>query len=436
MTLNGVTAVFLCGGIGKRMFPLMEDKFLFRFLDKTLIEHQMELAKKAGINEFVIIANPSSIERIRNIFHDDNMHIAVQREPRGMADALLSAKELLLGKEIIIANPNDIIDSSAYESVAKADQTCILGYEVNDYFPGGYLVVDGDTLKSIVEKPPPGQEPSNLVNIVVHLHRDTGVLFKALENARSSKDDVYERALDEIAKTGSIKVARYKGKWIPIKYPWHLLAATEHFLTNAKRSIADTAKISEKATIDGNVIIDEHARVLENAVIRGPCYIGKNSVIGNKVLIWNNSHIGDNCVVGYGTEIKKSYIGSNCWFHSSYIGDSVIDDNCSFGAGTVTANFRFDEKNVMVSIKKEQVDTALDKFGTIVGSNSKTGVNTSIMPGIKIGPNSFVGPHVSLAKDLEPNKMILMEPNYRVTDNKVELSEEKKRELMKKLERL
>lgn len=433
MTLDGVTAVFLCGGIGKRMFPLMEDKFLFRFLGKTLLEHQIELARKAGIKEFVIISNPSIVERIRSIFHDNNMHIVVQKEPSGMADALLSAKELLLGKEIIVINPNDVIDSSAYENVTKAGSSCILGYEVNDYFPGGYLVVDGDTLKSIVEKPLPGQELSNLVNIVVHLHRDTGMLFKALENARSSKDDVYEIALDEIAKTGSIKVARYKGKWIPIKYPWHLLAAAEHFLSGAKRSIADTAKISEKATIDGNVIIDEHARVLENAVIRGPCYIGKNSVIGNKVLIWNNSHIGDNCVVGYGTEIKKSYIGSNCWFHSSYIGDSVIDDNCSFGAGTVTANFRFDEKTVKISIKKEKMDTMLDKLGAIVGSNSKTGVNTSIMPGIKIGPNSFVGPHVSLTKDLEPNKMILMEPTYKILENKTELSEDKKRELMKKL---
>ena len=29
--------VFLCGGIGKRMFPLTEDKFMLKFLGKTLL---------------------------------------------------------------------------------------------------------------------------------------------------------------------------------------------------------------------------------------------------------------------------------------------------------------------------------------------------------------------------------------------------------------
>ena len=40
--------VFLCGGIGKRMFPITEDKFLLNFLGKTLLQIQMEAAKQAG----------------------------------------------------------------------------------------------------------------------------------------------------------------------------------------------------------------------------------------------------------------------------------------------------------------------------------------------------------------------------------------------------
>ncbi len=432
----GITAVFLCGGIGKRMFPLMEDKFMFRFLGKTLLEHQLEIARKAGIRDFVVIANPYNIERIKQVINSDNMQYAVQREPNGMADALLSAKELLLGKEILIINPNDIFESSAYENITKVDaESCILGYEVDDYFPGGYLVADGDKVKGIIEKPGKGNEPSNLVNIVVHLHRDTETLFRTLESISSSSDDVYEKSLDKIAKSGSIKVARYSGKWVPIKYPWHILAAMEHFLATAKQGIADNTKISGKATIEGNVIIDDNVRVLENAVIRGPCYIGKNSIIGNNALV-RDSHIGDNCVIGNGTEIKNSYIGNNCWFHSNYIGDSVIDDNCSFGAGTVIANFRFDEQSVRVNTKNEAIDTGLDKFGAVIGGDCKTGINVSIMPGIRIGPNSFVGPNVNLTRDLEPNKMILMEPSYRIIDNKIELSGAKKHELMKRLSRL
>ena len=42
--------VFLCGGIGKRMFPLTEDKFLLKFLGKTLLEHQLDMARQAGLS--------------------------------------------------------------------------------------------------------------------------------------------------------------------------------------------------------------------------------------------------------------------------------------------------------------------------------------------------------------------------------------------------
>jgi len=133
--------------------------------------------------------------------------------------------------------------------------------------------------------------------------------------------------------------------------------------------------------------------------------------------------------------VKGSYIGDQCWFHSSYVGDSIIGDDCSLAAGTVLANFRFDEGNVKVKVGGESLDTQLDKFGTIMGVGCKTGINASIMPGIKIGPNSIVGSHVCLMKDLEPGKMILMEPRYRILDNCVALDAAKKDELMRKLEK-
>ena len=123
--------------------------------------------------------------------------------------------------------------------------------------------------------------------------------------------------------------------------------------------------------------------------------------------------------------------------HSSYVGDSIIDDNCSLAAGTVLANFRFDEKNVKVKVAEQGIDTGLDKFGTIMGSGSKTGINASIMPGVKIGPNSFVGSHVCLMRDLPPNRLVLMEPRYRVMDSSIiALGSDKKKELMNKLEKM
>jgi len=421
----------LCGGIGKRMFPITEDKFLLKFLGKTLLQHQIETAKTAGLTEFVIVGNPQNIGRIAEIvpnIPDIKAELAIQKEPLGIANALESASQFL-NSQIIVVNPNDVFDGLAYTKLLEAHRTnsatsYLLGYEVTDYFPGGYLVVGEEgELKYMVEKPGRGKEPSNLVTPVVHLHTDLKRVLEYVRRVQNSSDDVYTCAIDAMAKdTQRIKVVSYTGFWAAIKYPWHIFPQVQRFLDQSQRYVSPSAYISEKATIEGKVVIGDNVRILENAVIRGPAYIGANSVIGNNSLVRDYSHIGADCVVGYSTEIKGSYVGDRCWFHMSYIGDSVIGDDCSLGAGTVLANLRFDERNISVRIGNESVDTGLDKLGAIIGNNSKTGVNVSVMPGIRIGPNSIVGPHVCLTEDVEPDRLILAEPVHKTIRNRFQLA--------------
>jgi len=432
-------AVFLCGGIGKRMHPITEDKFMLKFLGKTLLEHQIETAIKAGIKDFVIICNPFNEEKIKNYLHPLKLKVefALQKEPKGMADAIINAEEFLDG-EIIVVNPNDVFEVTAYEKILDSRRSgcdaVLLGFKVDSYFSGGYFKLDGKgEFVGIAEKPGEGNEPSDLVNIVVHYHKDAKKFISHLKKLVSENDDVYEKTLGVMAADGNkIKVVTYTGYWFAIKYPWHILEIAKYFLDKEYGRISKTAKISPRATIEGKVIIEDNVRVFEGATIKGPCHIGKNSVIGTDVLVWNYSHIGDYCVVGYSTEVKHSFIGDNCWFHSNYIGDSIIANSCFFGAKTVTANYRFDEKTVKVNVGDKRIDTGLDKLGAIMGDDCKTGINASIMPGVKIGPNSIVGPGVVLDKDLESNKTISVEQQYLIKDNTIKYTS-KKEELMKRL---
>jgi UDP-N-acetylglucosamine diphosphorylase/glucosamine-1-phosphate N-acetyltransferase len=437
--------IFLCGGIGKRMFPITEDKFLLNFLGKTLLHHQIEAARQAGLNQFLIIGNPSNIKQIEQIagmVSGARVELTVQKQALGIADALRSAESFLDG-DILIVNPNDIFAAAAYTSIIqeakrKSEASYMLGYQIKEYFPGGYLVINSrNELKHIVEKPKPGQEPSNLVNILVHLHTDPKRLLKYIGKVKTNNDDVYECALDNLVKDGhKIKVIPYTDFWAPIKYPWHIFDAVKYLLDINQPKISSSAYISEKATVEGKVIISDNARVLENAVIRGPVYVGPGSIIGNNALVRDCSHIGADCVIGYSTEIKNSYIDNGCWMHSSYIGDSIIGKSCSFGAGTVLANFRFDEQEISATVGGKAMNTGRDKLGAIIGDNCKIGVNASVMPGIKIGPNSIVGSSVCLTKDLGPGKMIVSEPQYRTLPNPVKLDEAKGKELKKKLDNL
>lgn len=436
-------AALLCGGSGKRMFPIAEDKFLLDFLGETLLQHQIEMAREAGLRHFIIIGNPENIEKIRKItgkISDIRVEFALQKESLGIADALKSAANFLQG-QVLVVNPNDVFSSSAYtkivaECAKDSTSSCMLGYHVKEYFPGGYLEVNsrGD-LKHIVEKPKPGEEPSDMVNILVHFHNDLRKVLEYIETAQTCNDDVYECALDKMIQEGyKIKVVPYMDFWAPIKYPWHIFKVMEHFLNEASPYISPTAHVSDKAVIEGKVILAENVRVLENAVIRGPVYIGPNSIIGNNTLVRDYSHIGANCVVGYSTEVKHSYIGDDCWFHSNYIGDSVIDDDCSFGSGAITANFRLDEGNISIKVSGNKLDTGYDKLGAFVGRGCRMGINASLMPGVRVGANSSVGPHLCLNQDLAANKIILPSSQYQVLDNEIKLTQGKRQKLLKKLE--
>jgi len=282
-----------------------------------------------------------------------------------------------------------------YYATIKTSQTCdgaLLGQQVENYFPGGYLKVEGDTIKSIIEKPGEGNEPSNLVNIVVHGFNNAGNLKSVLKDAESNADDVYEVALDTLFKTKNFKAVKYDGVWQAIKYPWHVLEMMEVLLKRTKSSTSPKAEIADSATIKGdNVIIAAGARIFENAVISGPAYIGVNAIVGNNALV-RNSIIGENSSVGYNTEIARSWLGDNVSTHIAYIGDSIIDNEVNFGAYSCTANLRLDKMSVRVKIKDDLVDSKHQKLGAIVGKGTQIGIGAKLMPGCKTPVQTLVRP--------------------------------------------
>jgi NDP-sugar pyrophosphorylase family protein len=443
MSDRKMRVILLCGGINKRMSPIIRHKSLLKFAGKPLIAHQIEWAKEAGLNRFIVVVNRHNITDLKSAvtsIPDITAEFAVQRRPLGMADAIMTASPLLPPEPLIVVNPNDIFDASVYSSLlSEYDKNSsysgyLVAHQVADYFPGGYLAVNEDNrISRIIEKPPRGKEPSNLVNIAVHLHSEPKKLLGYLAKTKSAADDVYEKALDRMIRDGlGMKAVVYAGQWQAIKYPWHILGAMDYFLNRLTRRISPQTHISDKAVVDGNVVVEDNAKILEGAVVRGPSYIGRNSVVGNNVLL-RNSMIGDDCVIGYGTEVKHSHVGDRCWFHSNYIGDSVIGDDCSFGAGTVLANLRFDEAKIFVEVGGDKVDTGYDKLGAIVGNGCRTGINASLMPGVRVGPDSFVGAHVCLTRDLEAAKKVIAEPRYRILPNETKPAPEKRQQAFRKL---
>jgi len=393
--------IFLAAGQSSRMSPIRDKNFL-EFCGKPLILHLLENAHKAGCSNFVIVGNLENQLDLTQMCAEhkflQNADIAVQLDlETGMAGGILAGLEFCEADEaVLIHNGNDLVEIQAIKDIMQATKTydgALLGQKRENYFPGGYLKVESDKkIVSIIEKPGAGNEPSNLVNIVVHSFAKIAPLKAALKKATSKADDVYEIALDTLFKTHNFVAVEYSGSWQAIKYPWHVLEMMDLILNQTDSFISPKADIAKSATIKGkNVIIEAGVKVFENAVISGPAYISKNAVVGNNALV-RDSIIGENSVVGYNTEVARSWLGKNITSHMAYIGDSIIDDTVNFGAYSCTANLRLDKKTVRVRIKDDLVDSNHLKLGAIVGMGTQIGIGAKLMPGCKTPVQTLVRP--------------------------------------------
>jgi len=430
--------VLLAAGQSKRVKPIPDKNFI-RFCGKYLMEWQLQSLKQAGFDDILIVGNNINLDKLKKITKNSENKNSLPKKiyfteqknlAKGMAGAILDSKKYLK-KEILIVSSNDVVDIKAYELILKQSKnfdSAIIGYKVSKYFPGGYLEISNKGLvRNIIEKPEKGQQPSNMINLVIHYFKDSEKLLTALETEilEKGKDDLYERALLHLIKNGlAIKAVTYDGFWQALKYPWHVFDLDQYFFAKVYQEkikhigegpnwISKSAEIAKNVVINGKVIIEAGAKIFDNAVIQGPTYIGKNSIVANNALL-RHSFLGENCVIGFATEIARSHLEDDVWTHSNYIGDSFIGNNVSFGAGTVTGNLRLDEKNISFG----DFDTGKNKFGLVTGDNIRCGINVSFMPGLKIGSNSIITAGIVISKDIEENSFVKGNFEIKVAENR------------------
>lgn len=404
-------AVLLAAGRSKRFEPL-GDKNFFSLGGQFLIERQVATLKKAGIKKIIIVANKDNAERIQKLF--PKYEVLIQKNlSEGMRGAVLTVEKWLT-VPTLICSTNDVVEVAAIKKVLAAKKcaslrpaksgaspSCdgvLLAQKVEDYFPGGYLKVGKGKIFSVVEKPKQGKEPSNLINLVFHLFKEPQKLVAELKKASNKRDDGYERALAQLFKKQTFVAVENPASWQAVKYPWHALELTQHFLKAHKNKISKKAQIAKTAIIEGNTVVEDGAKIFDYAIVKDS-YIGKNAVVGNHSLV-RESVVEEQGVVGGSSEVARSYIGAHSWLHRNYVGDSIIKENVGLGSGAVCANLRLDEENINIRIDGQKINCGSNKFGCGIGRGCRIGVNTSIMPGVLIGEHSFVGSGLVVEKNV------------------------------------
>lgn len=386
-------AVIFCAGRSTRTYPLTvtRPKPLLKIMNKTILEHN--LSQLDGLVDEAILIVGFKEEMIREKFKDKygkiKLNYITQKEVNGTGGALLSAKELLKDR-FLVMNGDDLFSRKDIERCLKHD-SCVLGKEVDDLSRFGEIVAEKGMIKEIREKP---GNKRGIANAGLY------VLTKKVFKHDLKKSSRGELEIVDFIKYAKAKLELLKEYWFPITYPWNLLEANEFFLKQIRKDIK--GEVEKGATLKGELIVDKGTIIKAGSYIEGPVVIGEDCVIGPNCYIRAHSSIGDGCKVGNAVEIKNSILGDRTSIgHLSYVGDSVLGNDVNFAAGTITANLRHDDRNVRSPVKGDMVDSLRRKLGAIIGDDVHTGINTSIYPGRKIWPGRTTLPGEIVEKDLE-----------------------------------
>lgn len=157
--------------------------------------------------------------------------------------------------------------------------------------------------------------------------------------------------------------------------------------------------VAPGAVIQGNVFIGRGTVVEPYAFIIGPAIIGENCTIRHSAYIRGDVIVGDDCIIGHCSELKSSIIlnGTNVP-HFNYVGDSIIGNDVNLGAGTICANLRLDEGEILVNGRtpeRESIPTGRQKLGAIIGDGTRTSCNLVLNPGTLLPKGSAVRPPAS-----------------------------------------
>lgn len=404
------TAIVLAAGSGKRFYPFTTPKPLMPFLGTSLLERNLKQLAEWGIGRCLIISTKTNEPQIRALDVPSNMSVqtVVQPKPTGMAGALLAAATAITPKDsLFIINATDIVDSKAmrplFNTQMSSNVPVIIGLNQAEYFPGGYIAMGADgQFQSVIEKPGPQKRPSNLIKLVFDFLPKGQDFLKVLARSQSAQDDIYERALTRYARLNHARVLTYQGYWQSPKYPHHVLLISQTLLNQLPDKKPPQFP---QTSIQGPILMGQNVTIYPGAIIKGPVYLGDNVVVGNHALI-RASIIEANTTIGSYSEIVRSYVGENCNLHRVYLGDSVLEKNVNMGAGSTTANWRFDQKSIFVNIHGQPVDTNLVKCGTFIGQGTRIGINVSLMPGTLIGKDSTIMPAAIVKGTLPPQTIL------------------------------
>jgi mannose-1-phosphate guanylyltransferase len=307
-------AILLVGGFGTRLMPLTKNKPkpMLTVAGIPVTEHQIGMAKSAGITEIVLATSYLS-EVFTPYFGDGSkwgikIKYAVEKEPLGTGGAIRNAAQLLDTHESVVVLNGDVLSShNLTEQIRQheshdADVTLHLT-QVEDARAFGCVPTDSDgRVTAFLEKM---ENPvTNQINAGCYVFNPRVISAIPLDTVVSVERETFPQLVASGAKIFGYVESAY---WLDIGTPRALLKASINivkrsgdFLAMPGARIDPSAVISGGSCIGVNSIVGAGA-VLDGSIVEAGCEIGSNSRI-------TDSFVADGAKVGNDVKITSSFV--------------------------------------------------------------------------------------------------------------------------------
>jgi bifunctional UDP-N-acetylglucosamine pyrophosphorylase/glucosamine-1-phosphate N-acetyltransferase len=431
----GLFTVILAAGLGTRMKSAVP-KVLHAINGKAMICHVVDAVRALKPDKIVVVVSPGS-DQIQDALKDDRITFAIQREPKGTADALKAAAEKLTAKTgtvLVLSGDTPLVRHSTLQKLLtthkrKKEDLSILSFMVEGDHAYGRIMREGGSVISIVENRDADQEQKKIKEVnsgVYALESSVLKLLKQIE-VNPGKGEYYLTDIASIAARNGFRVGSHvlgdetELTGINTRKELCMAGLSLRDRTVSKWLERGVSFVDMKTVfLDPNVEIGMDTIIYPNVIIEGQSAIGKgcviypntrivDSTVGNGVTIKDStviessiikdaatigpfahlrpdSVIGASAKIGNFVEIKKSVIGNGAKAsHLSYLGDAEIGDNVNIGAGTITCNY-----------------DGVNKSKTIIEEDCFIGSDTQLVAPVKVGKGAYVGAGSTITKDVPP----------------------------------
>ena len=226
--MNKIKTVIAAGGLGTRLQGFRGNdstKILLEVDGSPMIIRQIEQLTNWGLNEFIIITNPSFDKLIRDVidsyFPDKNINFTIQHEQKGISHALMCAKEYIysgdtvffvLGDNFFENNPAVSINM---EELSKNKGSHIFSHKVEN--PEEFGVAEFDSNNNVISiEEKPENPKSNQAVVGIYIYDDT-VMDKIATLKPSNRGEYEVTDLNNLyIQDGNCKNVTIDGWWIDV----------------------------------------------------------------------------------------------------------------------------------------------------------------------------------------------------------------------------